>query len=148
VTIISPEGQVTVPCPTYPEIRLTLRPLTYLGRVSTEKNIEAFLRLDIPGSKVVIGGGPQLSSLRRKYPQVHFLGYRHGAELAACLASSDVFVFPGRTDTLGLVMLEAMACGVPVAAYPVPGPQDLVTEGSTGALDGDLQSAFFPCSGT
>ncbi len=120
------------------------RPISlYLGRVSTEKNIESYLDLDLPGSKVVIGGGPALEQLKQKHPEVHFLGYRHGEELAALLSSADVFVFPSRTDTLGLVILEAMACGVPVAAYPVPGPQDLITDGGNGALDEDLRQAVF-----
>jgi len=120
------------------------RPISmYLGRVAPEKNIEAFLSLDVPGSKVVIGGGPSLEALKKKYPAVHFLGYREGDELAETLSAADVFVFPSLTDTLGLVMLEAMACGVPVAAFPVPGPQDLVTNGGNGALDEDLRAAFF-----
>ena len=120
------------------------RPISlYMGRVSVEKNIDSFLELDLPGSKVVIGGGPDLARLQHKHPDVHFLGYRHGEELAAMLSSADVFVFPSRTDTLGLVILEAMACGVPVAAYPVPGPQDLITDGGTGALDKDLRQAVF-----
>lgn len=120
------------------------RPISmYMGRVAPEKNIEAFLSLDIPGSKVVIGGGPALESLKQRYPRVHFLGYRHGEALAEALSSADVFVFPSRTDTLGLVILEAMACGVPVAAYPVPGPQDLITDGGNGALDDNLAEAVF-----
>lgn len=120
------------------------RPISlYMGRVSPEKNIEAFLSLDLPGSKVVIGGGPALETLRQRYPGVHFLGYRHGEELASMLASADVFVFPSRTDTLGLVILEAMASGVPVAAFPVPGPADLITDGGNGALDENLREAVF-----
>jgi glycosyltransferase involved in cell wall biosynthesis len=120
------------------------RPISlYMGRVAPEKNIESYLALDLPGSKVVIGGGPALESLKSKYPDVHFLGYRHGEELAAMLSSADVFVFPSKTDTLGLVTLEAMASGVPVAAYPVPGPADLITDGGTGALDDDLGEAVF-----
>jgi glycosyltransferase involved in cell wall biosynthesis len=120
------------------------RPISlYMGRVSPEKNIESYLDLDLPGSKVVIGGGPTLERLQKRYPEVHFLGYRHGEELATMLSSADVFVFPSRTDTLGLVILEAMACGVPVAAYPVPGPQDLITDGGNGALDEDLRQAVF-----
>lgn len=115
----------------------------YMGRIAREKNIEAFLDLALPGSKVVIGGGPAADGLRRKYPDVHFLGYRHGEELARCLAAADVFVFPSLTDTLGLVMLEAMACGVPVAAFPVPGPRDVIIDGSNGALDTDLRQAVF-----
>jgi len=118
------------------------RPISmYMGRVAKEKNIERFLELEMPGSKVVIGDGPACAELRQKFPEVHFLGYRHGDELARCLSSADVFVFPSRTDTLGLVILEAMACGVPVAAYPVPGPQDLIRDGGTGAMDEDLQKA-------
>lgn len=118
------------------------RPIAlYLGRVSVEKNIEAFLALDLPGSKVVVGDGPARAALQRQYPQTHFLGYRFGEELAGILASADVFVFPSRTDTFGLVLLEAMACGVPVAAYPVTGPIDVVRQGVTGVLDEDLQAA-------
>ena len=120
------------------------RPIaTYMGRVALEKNIEAFLDLELPGSKVVIGGGPALDKLKQRYPDVHFLGYRHGEALARTLASSDVFVFPSRTDTLGLVILEAMACGIPVAAYPVPGPQDLIIDNGNGAMDENLRDAVF-----
>ncbi|RFF29257.1 glycosyltransferase family 4 protein [Wenzhouxiangella sediminis] len=120
------------------------RPISlYAGRVAVEKNIEAFLKLDLPGAKVVIGDGPALAALRERYPGVHFLGYRHGEELAGLMSSADVFVFPSRTDTLGLVILESMACGVPVAAFPVPGPADLVTDGGNGALDEDLREAVF-----
>lgn len=120
------------------------RPISmYMGRVALEKNIEAFLDLDLPGSRVVVGGGPALETLKRRYPEVHFLGYRHGEELAETLAAADVFVFPSRTDTFGLVILEAQACGVPVAAYPVPGPLDLITDGANGALDEDLSEAVF-----
>lgn len=120
------------------------RPISmYMGRVASEKNIEAYLGLELPGSKVVIGGGPALESLKRRYPDVHFLGYRHGEALAEALSSADVFVFPSRTDTLGLVILEAMACGVPVAAFPVPGPADQITDGGNGALDEDLREAVF-----
>ena len=113
----------------------------YLGRVAVEKNIEAFLDLQLPGSKVVVGDGPALASLEAQYPEVHFTGFRFGEELAACLADADVFVFPSRTDTFGIVMLEAMACGVPVAAYPVDGPRDVVRQGVTGWLDEDLAVA-------
>lgn len=120
------------------------RPIAmYMGRVSPEKNLEAFLDLDLPGSRVVVGGGPALERLRRRYPDVHFLGYRHGEALAATLASADVFVFPSRTDTLGLVILEAMACGVPVAAFPVPGPQDLIIDGANGAMNENLAEAVY-----
>lgn len=118
------------------------RPLwTYMGRVSVEKNLEAFLRLDLPGTKQVIGGGPQLAEFRQRYPKVQFLGYRFGSELAATVAEGDCFVFPSLTDTFGLVMLEAMACGLPVAAYPVTGPIDVVEQGVTGVLNEDLRVA-------
>lgn len=112
-----------------------------VGRVAVEKNNEQFLRLDLPGSKVIVGDGPDRARLEREFPDCHFLGYRFGAELAAHLAGADVFVFPSRTDTFGLVMLEAMACGLPVAALPVTGPTDVVTDGTTGALDADLARA-------
>ncbi|MBL38119.1 MAG: alpha-mannosyltransferase [Xanthomonadales bacterium] len=120
------------------------RPISmYMGRVAPEKNLDVFLDLDLPGSQVVIGGGPALARYTRAYPNVHFLGYRHGDELARLLSAADVFVFPSLTDTLGLVILEAMACGVPVAAFPVPGPKDLIVDGGNGALDEDLREAIF-----
>ena len=120
------------------------RPISmYMGRVSIEKGLDDFLGLALPGSKVVIGGGPDLARLRETYPIAHFLGPKYGEELAGLLSAADVFVFPSRTDTLGLVMLEALACGVPVAAYPVPGPQDVVRDGYTGALDHSLENAVF-----
>ncbi len=112
------------------------------GRVAIEKNIEAFLETDVPGSKVVVGDGPQLANLKQRYPRVVFTGYRTGDDLARTLSSADVFVFPSRTDTFGLVMLEALACGVPVAAYPVEGPIDVITTASAGALDDDLARAI------
>lgn len=112
-----------------------------VGRISVEKNIEAFLELDLPGSKVIVGDGPDRARLEREFRECRFLGYKFGAELAAHLAGADVFVFPSRTDTFGLVMLEAMACGLPVAALPVTGPADVVTDGATGALDEDLARA-------
>jgi len=111
------------------------------GRVAAEKNIKAFLDLDLPGSKVVVGDGPDLEKLKQGYPQVLFTGYKFGDELAAHIASADVFVFPSLTDTFGIVLLEAMACGVPVAAYPVTGPVDVVLNGLTGILDTDLHKA-------
>lgn len=114
---------------------------TYAGRVAVEKNLDAFLALDLPGTKCVIGDGPALKALRDRYPDAHFAGYRFGKDLARLLAAADVFVFPSRTDTFGLVMLEAMACGVPVAAFPVTGPVDVVTHGVTGILDEDLRAA-------
>jgi glycosyltransferase involved in cell wall biosynthesis len=113
----------------------------YVGRVAVEKNIGAFLDLTLPGSKVVIGDGPQLAALKAQYPVVHFLGAKYGTDLARHVAAGDVFVFPSLTDTFGLVMLEAMACGLPVAAFPVAGPKDVVREGEVGALDWDLAKA-------
>ena len=118
------------------------RPIAmYAGRVAVEKNIEAFLSLDLPGTKYVVGDGPDSEKLRRKYPAVRFTGFKKHAELAVHLAAADVFVFPSRTDTFGLVMLEAMACGLPVAAFPVTGPVDVVRHGETGMLDADLGKA-------
>jgi glycosyltransferase involved in cell wall biosynthesis len=113
----------------------------YVGRVAVEKNIEAFLKLDLPGSKLVVGDGPQRADLAARYPQVHFAGARHGEELARYYAAGDVFVFPSRTDTFGLVLLEALASGLPVAAYPVPGPLDVVGGSDVGVLDEDLGKA-------
>jgi glycosyltransferase involved in cell wall biosynthesis len=113
----------------------------YAGRVALEKNLEAFLNLKLDGTKVVVGQGPQLQSLRAKYPDVVFTGYRANGELARTYASADVFVFPSRTDTFGLVMLEALASGVPVAAFPVPGPLDVIGTTGTGVLDEDLRRA-------
>jgi glycosyltransferase involved in cell wall biosynthesis len=112
-----------------------------VGRVAVEKNFTAFLNLALPGSKVVIGDGPMLRELRRRHPQAHFLGRREGVELARFYASADVFVFPSRTDTFGLVLLEALASGLPVAAYPVPGPLDIIGISGAGVLDDDLGRA-------
>jgi glycosyltransferase involved in cell wall biosynthesis len=113
----------------------------YFGRVAVEKGVEDFLKLELPGTKLVVGDGPATRDLSRRYPDAVFAGYRHGEDLASHIAASDVFVFPSRTDTFGLVLLEAMACGVPVAAYPVTGPIDVVVRGVTGALDEDLRFA-------
>jgi hypothetical protein len=113
----------------------------YVGRVAVEKNIEAFLELDLPGSKWVAGAGPALEGLRRRYPQVNYLGVLNQDELAQVYASADVFVFPSKTDTFGLVLLEALACGLPVAAYPVTGPLDVIGDSKAGALHEDLRTA-------
>jgi glycosyltransferase involved in cell wall biosynthesis len=115
--------------------------LLHVGRVAIEKNIEAFLDLNAPGSKVVVGDGPALTMLRQRYPDVHFLGALHGERLAAAYRSADLLVFPSRTDTFGLVMIEALACGTPVAAYPVPGPLDVIGERGGGVLHEDLGTA-------
>jgi glycosyltransferase involved in cell wall biosynthesis len=112
-----------------------------VGRVAVEKNLEAFLTLDLPGSKVVIGGGPQRAVLQRQYPKVRFLGEKTGKDLTSHLAAADVFVFPSLTDTFGVVQLEALACGTPVAAFPVTGPLDVIADHPVGALDADLRSA-------
>ena len=127
----------------HPKDLLTLpRPIAaYVGRVAVEKNIDAFLKMAWSGSKIVIGDGPERPRLEKQYPDATFLGYRFGEDLARHLAAADVMVFPSRTDTFGLVNLEAMACGVPVAAYPVTGPIDVIQDGVTGALDADLASA-------
>jgi glycosyltransferase involved in cell wall biosynthesis len=117
--------------------------LLYVGRVAVEKNLAAFLSLDMPGSKAVIGDGPQLAELKRQFPGAHFPGARFGEALARAFAGADVFVFPSRTDTFGLVLLEAMACGTPVAAYPVTGPRDILAGAppGVGACDADLSRA-------
>lgn len=116
--------------------------LLNMGRVAVEKNIEAFLTVDTPGTKVVVGDGPDLETLREHYPEVVFTGAKFGRELASWVAAADVFVFPSRTDTFGLVLLEALACGVPVAAFPVTGPRDVIIHGVTGYLDNDLKKAI------
>ncbi len=115
----------------------------YVGRVAVEKNVAAFLSLDLPGSKLVVGDGPQRAVLARSYPDAHFVGERHGVALARSYAGADVFVFPSLTDTFGLVLLESLASGTPIAAYPVTGPADIL-EGAppgVGALDHDLRAA-------
>jgi glycosyltransferase involved in cell wall biosynthesis len=118
------------------------RPIAaYLGRVAVEKNVEAFLRMSWPGTKLVIGDGPARARLQTMHPEAVFVGMRRGEDLAAHLAAADVMVFPSLTDTFGLVNLEAMACGVPVAAHPVTGPVDAVLDGVTGILDWDLETA-------
>jgi glycosyltransferase involved in cell wall biosynthesis len=120
------------------------RPIfAYVGRVAVEKNLRAFLDLELPGSKLVVGDGPQRKALERDYPGVHFAGARHGAALASAYAGADVFVFPSRTDTFGLVVLEALASGLPVAAFPVTGPLDILGEAAVpvGALNEDLRLA-------
>lgn len=136
----------------HPQMNGLPRPiLLNVGRVAVEKNIGAFLECDVDGSKVVVGDGPALASLKARYPDVLFLGPKRGAELAATYVAADVFVFPSRTDTFGLVNIEALACGVPVAAYPVPGPIDIIGakdrgvhggKARIGALDEDLAVAI------
>ena len=115
--------------------------MIYVGRVAIEKNIEAFLDLPIEGTKVIVGDGPARAKLQAAYPNAHWVGYQTGADLARHYANADVFVFPSKTDTYGIVMLEAMACGVPVAGYPATGTVDVVQEGVNGAIDADLAMA-------
>jgi glycosyltransferase involved in cell wall biosynthesis len=112
-----------------------------MGRVAVEKNLEAFLSLDLPGTKVVVGDGPQKAQLAQKYPQAVFLGEKKGQDLSSHLAAADVFVFPSLTDTFGVVQLEALACGTPVAAFPVTGPKDVIADHPIGALDENLRKA-------
>lgn len=119
--------------------------LLNVGRISVEKNMEAFLKLDVPGTKVVVGHGPQLEELKAKYPDAVFAGSKFGVELARYFADADVFVFPSLTDTFGLVNLEAMACGTPVAAYPAHGPLDIIPGSGAGAIDQDLNEAVRAC---
>ncbi len=126
-----------------PEARLDLpRPIFLtVGRVAVEKNLDAFLSLDLPGSKLVVGDGPARAQLERQYPDAVFLGARQGEALAEVYAAADVFVFPSRTDTFGLVLLEALASGVPVAAFPAAAPRDVIGAAPVGALDDDLRNA-------
>ncbi len=119
--------------------------LLNVGRVSVEKNMEAFLKLKSPGTKVVVGHGPQLEELKAKYPDAVFAGSRFGEELARYFADADVFVFPSLTDTFGLVILEAMATGTPVAAYPAHGPKDIIPGSGAGAVGDDLEAAVTEC---
>jgi glycosyltransferase involved in cell wall biosynthesis len=120
----------------------TERPIfLYVGRLAVEKNVEAFLKLDLPGSKWVAGEGPALDDIKTRYPDVNYLGVLSQPELAKVYGSADVFVFPSRTDTFGLVLLEALACGTPVAAYPVTGPIDVLGTGGAGAMHEDLRVA-------
>jgi glycosyltransferase involved in cell wall biosynthesis len=116
--------------------------MAYMGRVAVEKNIDAFLRLQLPGTKLIIGNGPARGALSERHPDALFIGYRFGDELATMLSAADVFVFPSLTDTFGLAMIEALACGVPVAAFPVPGPNDVIEPGVTGVLNEDLAAAI------
>ena len=126
---------------TGPDLRLSRPVFLTVGRLAVEKNVEAFLRLDLPGSKLVVGDGPARNSLARKFPNAVFVGSRHGDALAQIYAAADVFVFPSRTDTFGLVMLEALASGVPVAAFPAAAPRDVIGQSHIGALDDDLGRA-------
>lgn len=116
-----------------------------VGRVAVEKNIEAFLNADVPGTKVVIGEGPQLEELKTNYPDAKFLGAKFGDELATCFACAETFVFPSLTDTFGLVILEAMASGTPVAAYDAPGPKDIIPGSNAGMIDEDIAKAMVAC---
>lgn len=127
------------PPPEYGELKGPI--LLYVGRVAVEKNIEAFLACDYPGTKVVVGEGPARARLEAKFPAAHFMGKRTGRDLAGFYANADVFVFPSKTDTFGLVMIEALACGTPVAAFPVPGPLDILND-SVGAMSDTLPRAI------
>jgi glycosyltransferase involved in cell wall biosynthesis len=130
------------PGPPHEELANLPRPImAYCGRLAVEKNIDAFLNLKLPGTKLLIGDGPQRAALASRHPDVVFAGYRHGEELARMLGTADVLVFPSLTDTFGLAMIEALACGVPVAAFPVPGPIDVIEQGVTGVLHEDLATA-------
>ena len=116
-----------------------------VGRVAVEKNLEAFLELDLPGTKVIVGDGPQRALLEAKYPQAAFTGSKVGLELAELYRQADVFVFPSRTDTFGVVILEALASGLPIAAYPVMGPVDILDGTGAGVLSEDLREAALAC---
>ena len=133
-----------------PNLRKEL-PAKYLlcvSRVSKEKNLEDFFELDYPGyQKIMVGDGPMLETYKKKYPDVTFTGFKTGADLARYYANAEVFVFPSRWETFGIVMIEAMACGTPVAAYPCQGPEDVVDQGVTGFLEEDLSTAVHRCLG-
>jgi len=138
-----PRGVDTAVFKPSPPLALGLRKpiFLYVGRVSVEKNIADFLMADLPGSKVVAGEGPALAMLKRRFPEAHFVGLLEQHELARLYSTADVFVFPSRTDTFGLVLLEALACGTPVAAYPVQGPIDVIGQSDVGILQDDLRFA-------
>lgn len=116
--------------------------MLYVGRIAPEKNLEAFLGLNMPGTKILVGDGPDLASLTKRYPDAVFTGAKTGGDLIKAYCGSDVMVFPSKTDTFGLVNLEAMACGIPVAAYPVTGPKDIISDAPVGAMDEDLAVAI------
>lgn len=118
---------------------------TYLGRLAPEKNIEEFLKLNLPGTQLVIGDGPERKELEKKYPHVTFVGYKFGQEIVELLSISDVFVFPSKTETFGLVLLEALACELPVAAFNVQGPKDIITQGVDGYLGDNLEEQALKC---
>jgi len=145
-TVIWPRGVDTELFRPYPKDAAGLdlpRPiLAYVGRVAVEKNLEAFLSLKTPGTKLVVGDGPSRTALERKYPGVVFVGAKQGEDLARHYACADCFVFPSKTDTFGMVMLESLACGVPVAAFPVQGPNEAVGGTGVGVLDDDLTKAI------
>jgi glycosyltransferase involved in cell wall biosynthesis len=124
-----------------PAVDLPRPVFLYVGRVAVEKNLPAFLDLDLPGSKLVVGDGPSLPAMKRRYPQVHFAGAHSGEALVRHYAAADVMVLPSRTETFGLVLLEALACGVPVAAFPSAGPNDVIGDSGTGVIDEDLRRA-------
>jgi glycosyltransferase involved in cell wall biosynthesis len=116
--------------------------LVCVARVSKEKNLEAFFELDYPGAhKIMVGDGPMLDKYKKQYPEVEFVGFKTGADLADYYRMADVFVFPSQWETFGIVMIEAMACGTPVAAYPCQGPEDVIDEGITGCMNDDLKQA-------
>ena len=134
LTLFRPRERIEAPYP---------RPvLLYVGRVSKEKGIEDFLTIATPGTKVIVGDGPARAELERRFPEAKFLGYRKGESLGECYAIADLFVFPSKTDTFGIVLIESLACGVPVAAYPVTGPVDIITNERWGALDTNLGTAI------
>lgn len=116
-----------------------------VGRISFEKNLEDFLNLNLEGTKILVGSGPLMEKYKEKYPDVVFLGPKKGEDLAEIYASCDVFVFPSKTDTFGMVLIEALSCGLPVAAYPVTGPSEIVENGINGYLDNDLKTACLKC---
>lgn len=124
-----------------PAIELPRPVFLYIGRIAIEKNLPAFLDLDLPGSKLVVGDGPLLPMMKRRYPQVHFAGAQSGDALVCHYAAADVLVMPSRTETFGLVLLEALACGVPVAAFPSAGPIDVIGDSGAGIIDDDLAAA-------
>ncbi len=140
--LFTPRDKAQLEFPELPDYQDLPKPIfVNVGRVAVEKNLDAFLSLDLPGTKVIVGDGPMMAELQGRYPEVRFVGMQHGEALAKYYACADVFVMPSLTETFGVVQLEALSCGLPIAAFPAPGPKDLIDGTEVGVLDQDLRTA-------